>query len=160
MPPKNPRKRSASGVFSVQPPLIAESLPRPESVANTDFIKWAPDSSEIPFSNPPAYNSLSLQGSDTAVPAILNEPTSPLLTQLARRPISHRPMKSGQVIYDDIEDSNLSFRDSSLIELSNNNSLRREGDNIDYLEEKAAIAKRDALANRKQIPPFVQKLSR
>lgn len=35
-----------------------------------------------------------------------------------------------------------------------------ENDNIQLLEEKAARAKRDAQANRKQIPPFVQKLSR
>ncbi|POS87417.1 hypothetical protein EPUL_001176 [Erysiphe pulchra] len=158
MPPKNPRKRSASGVFSVQPPLITQSLSRPGSVASTDFIKWAPDSKEI-FSNPPAFNSLNLHGSDTTVPAILNEPVSPLLTQLARRPISHQRMQSSQVVYDDIEDSCSSFRDGSLIELSHNNGLGRGCDKIEYLEEKAAIAKRDALANRKQIPPFVQKLS-
>lgn len=35
-----------------------------------------------------------------------------------------------------------------------------ENDNIALLEERAARAKRDAQANRKQIPPFVQKLGR
>jgi len=35
-----------------------------------------------------------------------------------------------------------------------------ENDNIELLEEKATVAKRDAQAKRKQIPPFVQKLSR
>ncbi|EHL03013.1 putative Heat shock factor protein [Glarea lozoyensis 74030] len=34
-----------------------------------------------------------------------------------------------------------------------------ESDNIELLEEKAAVAKRDAQSKRKQIPPFVQKLS-
>ncbi|KAH6669974.1 putative heat shock factor protein [Halenospora varia] len=34
-----------------------------------------------------------------------------------------------------------------------------ENDNIELLEERAAIAKRDAQSKRKQIPPFVQKLS-
>lgn len=35
-----------------------------------------------------------------------------------------------------------------------------EGDNIDKLEEMALNAKREAQSKRKQIPPFVQKLSR
>lgn len=35
-----------------------------------------------------------------------------------------------------------------------------ENDYIEVLEEKAVQAKRDAQAKRKQIPPFVQKLSR
>lgn len=35
-----------------------------------------------------------------------------------------------------------------------------ETDNIEALEEKATAAKREAQAKRKQIPPFVQKLSR
>lgn len=35
-----------------------------------------------------------------------------------------------------------------------------ENDNIELLEEKANVAKRDAQGKRKQIPPFVQKLSR
>lgn len=35
-----------------------------------------------------------------------------------------------------------------------------EHDNIELLEDKAQKAKRDALAKRKQIPPFVQKLNR
>ncbi|KAL3427880.1 HSF-type DNA-binding protein [Phlyctema vagabunda] len=34
-----------------------------------------------------------------------------------------------------------------------------ENDNIELLEERAAVAKRDAQSKRKQIPPFVQKLS-
>ena len=35
-----------------------------------------------------------------------------------------------------------------------------QGDNIEELEEKAQKAKREAQGKRKQIPPFVQKLSR
>ena len=33
-------------------------------------------------------------------------------------------------------------------------------DGIDDLEQKAQVAKKEALAKKKQIPPFVQKLSR
>ncbi|KAG9229882.1 putative heat shock factor protein [Amylocarpus encephaloides] len=39
------------------------------------------------------------------------------------------------------------------------NNRLSEADNIELLEEKAAVAKRDAQSKRKQIPPFVQKLS-
>jgi heat shock transcription factor len=35
-----------------------------------------------------------------------------------------------------------------------------ENDNIEALEQKALITKREAQSKRKQIPPFVQKLSR
>jgi len=35
-----------------------------------------------------------------------------------------------------------------------------ENDSIERLEERAARAKREAQVKRKQIPPFVQKLSR
>jgi heat shock transcription factor len=40
------------------------------------------------------------------------------------------------------------------------NGAMEENDSIERLEERAAIAKRDAQSKRKQIPPFVQKLSR
>jgi heat shock transcription factor len=40
------------------------------------------------------------------------------------------------------------------------NATIDEHDNIERLEEMAARAKREAQAKRKQIPPFVQKLSR
>jgi heat shock transcription factor len=38
--------------------------------------------------------------------------------------------------------------------------MMEENDNIELLEERAAVAKREATSKRKQIPPFVQKLSR
>ena len=34
------------------------------------------------------------------------------------------------------------------------------GDDIEALEQRAQVAKREAQARRKQIPPFVQKLNR
>jgi heat shock transcription factor len=52
-----------------------------------------------------------------------------------------------------------SFGDDSLLDPQNSNGME-ETDNIELLEEKAIIAKRDAQSKRKQIPPFVQKLSR
>ena len=50
------------------------------------------------------------------------------------------------------------FEDESL--LRSPSATMDENDNIELLEERAARAKRDAQAKRKQIPPFVQKLRR
>ena len=60
--------------------------------------------------------------------------------------------------YDDGSDAWGSFGNDGL-ELQNGGAME-ENDNIELLEERAAIAKRDAQSKRKQIPPFVQKLSR
>jgi heat shock transcription factor len=49
--------------------------------------------------------------------------------------------------------------DTSLITRDGDNETA-EQDNIEKLEEMAQKAKRDAQGKRKQIPPFVQKLSR
>lgn len=40
------------------------------------------------------------------------------------------------------------------------NGAIEESDSIERLEERATVAKREAQSKRKQIPPFVQKLSR
>lgn len=48
------------------------------------------------------------------------------------------------------------FNENGLQQL-NETGWRNEGDDLD---QKALVAKRDAQAKRKQIPPFVQKLSR
>ncbi len=43
---------------------------------------------------------------------------------------------------------------------SSTNASLDEHDSVELLEERAQIAKREAQSKRKQIPPFVQKLSR
>jgi len=52
------------------------------------------------------------------------------------------------------------YGDEQLVEVAGGNGGVQENDNIELLEERAAIAKRDSQSKRKQIPPFVQKLSR
>lgn len=49
--------------------------------------------------------------------------------------------------------------DGSLLPQNQSEDLT-ETDNVELLEEMAQKAKRDAQGKRKQIPPFVQKLSR
>lgn len=79
-------------------------------------------------------------------------------TQLARRPINQHLMQTAQR-YDN-PDTWGQFTDESMLDTSGANGVVEENDNIELLEERAAIAKRDAQSKRKQIPPFVQKLSR
>ena len=82
-------------------------------------------------------------------------------TQLARRPINRQLIPIGQrADYDKSSDSWGQFGDDSILDSDHPNGVLEENDNIELLEEKAAIAKRDAQSKRKQIPPFVQKLSR
>ena len=52
------------------------------------------------------------------------------------------------------------FEDNSILDPHSANGMLEENDNIELLEERAAVAKREATSKRKQIPPFVQKLSR
>ena len=83
-------------------------------------------------------------------------------TQLARRPINRQLVQTGQRPAFDVtgvpNDPWIPFGDDALMDPQQ--AQMEENDNIELLEEKAAVAKRDAQAKRKQIPPFVQKLSR
>lgn len=51
------------------------------------------------------------------------------------------------------------FEDNQLVPHGHDENVTQD-DNIEELEERAQKAKREAHAKRKQIPPFVQKLSR
>ena len=77
-------------------------------------------------------------------------------TQLARRPLNRQLVPTNQR-YDNTVDT--WFGDDPMQDPTQGNGME-ESDNIELLEEKAAVAKRDAQSKRKQIPPFVQKLSR
>jgi heat shock transcription factor len=77
-------------------------------------------------------------------------------TQLTRRPPAQQQVVSrggGQ----DEDDTWLDFTESLQMELRQEADLR---DDDEALEQRAQVAKREAMAKRKQIPPFVQKLSR
>lgn len=52
------------------------------------------------------------------------------------------------------------FGDNTALVPQQHNGHVAESDSIEHLEELAQKAKREAQAKRKQIPPFVQKLSR
>lgn len=83
-------------------------------------------------------------------------------TQLARRPINRQLVPTAQrMTHDNSGDQwGGQFGDESILDPQGANGLMEENDNIELLEERAAVAKREAQSKRKQIPPFVQKLSR
>jgi len=78
-------------------------------------------------------------------------------TQLARRPVTQHLMQTQR--YENPETWG-QYGDDQMVEVPGANGAIEENDNIELLEERAAIAKRDSQSKRKQIPPFVQKLSR
>jgi heat shock transcription factor len=81
-------------------------------------------------------------------------------TQLARRPTNRQLVQTTQrSTYDNSGDLWGQFGDDPILDPQNANGMM-ENDNVELLEERAAVAKRDAQSKRKQIPPFVQKLSR
>ena len=82
-------------------------------------------------------------------------------TTIARRPNNRQLVPTAQRNpYDISVDPWHPFGDDTMLDPQFNGGRMEENDNIELLEEKAAVAKRDAQSKRKQIPPFVQKLSR
>jgi len=144
---------------------MQQAFSAPSQLSNEQFLQWSQGPENASYQgNPAAYNmnnynvqanpghSMSQGGYDSTIPA----PS----TQLARRPVNRQLVPTAQrTTYDNSTDPWGQFGDESM-DPQNNTSAMAENDNIELLEEKAAVAKRDAQAKRKQIPPFVQKLSR
>jgi heat shock transcription factor len=124
-------------------------------------MQWnqAPDNSNFP--DPSAFN-LNDFGASAGVSQPQYDPSIPALsTQLARRPINRQLVQTAQrPPFDNTADPWGQFGDETMLDPQNVNGAMEENDSIELLEERAAIAKREAQSKRKQIPPFVQKLSR
>ncbi|KAI6378090.1 hypothetical protein MCOR25_002335 [Pyricularia grisea] len=172
MSPPNPRKRAAPGAIpAVQIPTTVQQYQSPYATPLDQVSRWngaevyAPDPitpgpKNIPQFNmtephssyPTATNHQSYQHPTIATPGPTNV--------IARRPAGSSRALITRQQYDGLStDPWPSFGDETALMPANGvvNPLD-ENDNIALLEERAARAKRDAQANRKQIPPFVQKL--
>lgn len=104
----------------------------------------------------PAVNSFTMM----PTPGPYGQPSPAPSTALARRQNSRALVPSGaRSSFDHGADNWAGFAEEPGY-LQAANSGMDEHDNIDRLEEMAQRAKREAQAKRKQIPPFVQKLSR
>jgi heat shock transcription factor len=78
---------------------------------------------------------------------------------IARRQMNHALVPTNQRNFDGAVESWGNFVGDENALLQGNFENLNEQDNVEVLEERAQKAKREAQAKRKQIPPFVQKLS-
>lgn len=89
------------------------------------------------------------------------QPVSTPSNTLARRQMNRALVPTNTRPYDGAVEQwgNFVGDDNALLQQNPSENLN-EQDNVEILEEMAQKAKREAQAKRKQIPPFVQKLSR
>lgn len=158
MPPTNPRKRAAPG-SPAQAPQMQQAYTAPNALSDADFLRWSQGPGNTSYAPDPSFNMNGYSGE--VMPQQQYDPSLQIpSTQLARRPVNRQLVPTAQrAPYDNSGDPWGQFGDDSLLDPQNTGRME-ENDNIELLEEKAAVAKREAQSKRKQIPPFVQKLSR
>jgi len=113
-------------------------------LSNDQFLQWG----QTGQNNPPQYNENSFAMNSNAYPQANPQPSN----QLTRRPMAQLTSR-GRVDEDP----------AAWVEAGNVQPVKPDpdwSDDITELLAKAQIAKREAQAKRKQIPPFVQKLNR
>lgn len=138
---------------------MPQSYTAASQVSNPELLRWNQQPDNATYADPTFNmnnydtNGLSQAPFDQSIPASS--------TQLARRPINRQLVPTGQRATFDTSDASWGqFGDDSMLDTQLVNGALEENDNIELLEERAQMAKRDAQSKRKQIPPFVQKLSR
>lgn len=171
MSPTNPRKRAAPGA---SPALPHAQMPLtyadPSQTASADFLQWNQQPDGTVYADAAGYDGSNSNNNNThhqyaSAGALLApfEPSVPAAatTELARRPRHDRQLvpTAPRVPYDAAADPWPPAGDDAMRDASGA-APAEESDNIERLEERAAMAKRDSQSKRKQIPPFVQKLSR
>ena len=167
-PPANSRKRAAPGASPAVPNLAMQNQPFPAAAAQQaandqqqqqqQYMRWnqgAGDNAVFPdmnFGMPPygTNGGVSSAPFQQAVPA--------QSTQLARRPVNQQLVPpAGRTQFENPNEWGLT---EELFDPNAQMGGHAENDSIERLEERAQVAKREAQAKRKQIPPFVQKLNR
>ncbi|OBT80175.1 hypothetical protein VF21_00586 [Pseudogymnoascus sp. 05NY08] len=156
-PPVNSRKRPAPGASPV-PNLAMQNqpFPPPQQATNEQYMRWnqgAADNAVFPDMNfgmaPYGTNGVANAPFQQAVPA--------QSTQLARRPVNQQLVPTAsRTQFDNPNEWGLT---EELFDPNAQIGGHAENDSIERLEERAQVAKREAQAKRKQIPPFVQKLN-
>ncbi|CAG8984229.1 hypothetical protein HYALB_00004212 [Hymenoscyphus albidus] len=169
MPPTNTKKRAAPGsspapaMQSAQMPQQPYAAPTHNPALNPEFARYnQPPENAVCQQDPLAYNMNSYGGNGVSQaqyehPAAQSHLQS---TQLARRPINRQLVPTGPR-FEQAGDNPWGHMggDDGALDPQQLPPGIEEADNIELLEEKAVVAKRDAQSKRKQIPPFVQKLS-
>jgi heat shock transcription factor len=119
-------------------------------LSDEQFLEWGQQTAQPlnQYSDPAYYQSMNSIAPSNA--QVSNQLTRRPMNQVATRPKQPENATSGW--FDGNGGNNGPFPQQQVDSGS--------GDDIEELKRRAAIAKRDAEAKRKQIPPFVQKLSR
>lgn len=134
----------------------------PSQISNADFLRYSsgPGTDTTAYSEPSAFNMNSYGNNNALTQQQFDQSIPNTSNQLTRRPVNRQLVPTAQrPVYDNTVDPWGQFGDESGLDPTNTGTME-ETDSIEALEEKATVAKRDAQAKRKQIPPFVQKLSR
>ncbi|KAI9680331.1 MAG: stress-responsive transcription factor hsf1 [Trizodia sp. TS-e1964] len=151
--PANPRKRAAPGAsptISSPPHSHFQPAPLPQQLTDEQFLRWGKSSANATssYSNSPTYAPNAFNGSSrpplSSSTQLTRRPTANGLATRAMRPFIGNEMDKWSGVIDEV---NSPAQDE--IEWS---------EDVEELERKAAIAKREAQTKRKHIPPFVQKL--
>lgn len=147
------RKRPAPGTWPAMHAPI-ESIPNYTDTTNQlsddQFLQWGQDTHAAaavaqPFPiDPSPYATMSYAAANQDVVVPTNHPSH---HQLTRRPVNQ------------LMNRNRSFENSTVSSVPDSGG-DGWGESLAELEQRALIAKREAQAKRKQIPPFVQKLRR
>ena len=126
-----------------------------------DLLRWGQGPENTSYADPTAaYNMNNYGGNAAMTQAQYDQTIGASSTQLARRPINRQLVPTAQRMTQDASGDWVGQYDDSIMDPQSANGMMEENDNIELLEERAAVAKREATSKRKQIPPFVQKLSR
>ncbi|EKJ78334.1 hypothetical protein FPSE_01439 [Fusarium pseudograminearum CS3096] len=157
----NPRKRAAPGASPIVPiPQQMQPQYNAGNGAGNQGPRWTGmdpsnymnvvdglmDENENPFGLIPAQQQYS-------------QPVPTPSNTIARRQMNHALVPTNQRSFDGVVEPWGNFASDENTLLQGNFENLNEQDNVEVLEERAQKAKRDAQAKRKQIPPFVQKLS-
>ncbi|KAK3946381.1 hypothetical protein QBC46DRAFT_247845 [Diplogelasinospora grovesii] len=161
--PTNPRKRPAPGASPIVP-INPQQMQQPFSPAQADqVLRWngaATDGNTFVDAGARAVNPFGVVSPAQAqyAPPIAASPS----TALARRGLSRALVPSvanRQSFADGNAEPWSNFGEDGDLFPTGPNGVMDEQDNLARLEEMAQRAKREAQTKRKQIPPFVQKLS-
>ncbi|KND94074.1 Heat shock factor protein [Tolypocladium ophioglossoides CBS 100239] len=160
MSASNSRKRAAPGASPMVP--YQQRVQQPYMADNgvgDPMMRWngGSDGSEFVDSSGHAGNQFGLVPSQPQYTPTVSTPSN----SLARRPMNQALVPTNsRSNYDSSVEPWTGFGDdnNALLQQNTGEGLV-EQDNVEVLEEMAAKAKRESQSKRKQIPPFVQKLS-
>ncbi|KAH7155348.1 hypothetical protein B0J13DRAFT_223764 [Dactylonectria estremocensis] len=155
----NPRKRGAPGAAPMVP--IQQQMQQPYvsgAGAGDQMLRWngMGDGTGFVDGNPHVGNSYGLVPAQPQYPQPVPTPSNSLARRQVNRalvPTNPRPN------FDASADPWGNFGEENALLQQNPTETLTEQENLEMLEEMASKAKRESQAKRKQIPPFVQKLS-